>query len=310
MSRFRHQALLYESADELAGAAASFIDEGVAAGDAVLVAVPERNKRLIRSEVGDESGVEFIDMERVGRNPARIIPVWQEFVAESLRQGRTPRGIGEPIWAGRSGAEIDECERHEGLLNVAFDGGPGWTLMCPYDAARLPNAVLERAARTHPHVATRGGSGPSYRYAAPTGRDVAFAGAFPNPPAGAAQVWFWPAALAAARNFVSEHALRLGLDLRRAADLVVAANELATNSIRHGGGAGTLRIWADGGAVVCEVRDAGWFSDPLTGRRFPAPDRADGRGLWIANQLCDLVQVRSSRAGSAVRLRMDQAASE
>jgi anti-sigma regulatory factor (Ser/Thr protein kinase) len=310
ISRFRHEALLYESQDDLVATARAFIQEGVAAGEPVLVAVPERNGRLIRSAVGEERDVEFVDMEGVGRNPARILPVWQRFVAESQRRGRNARGIGEPMWPGRGEAEIDECERHEALMNVAFARGPSWRLVCPYDASRLPDAVIERAAHTHARILTRRGSAQSRRYSLPAGREVAFGGTFPAPPASAAHVWFGPAELAAVRNLVSEHALRLGLGVDRAADLVIAANEVATNSVRHGGGGGTLRIWGDGGAVVCEVRDAGRFSDPLSGRRFPAPDSADGRGLWIANQLCDLVQVRSSQAGSAVRLRMDQAASE
>ena len=39
---------------------------------------------------------------------------------------------------------------------------------------------------------------------------------------------------------------------------------------------------------------------PLAGRRRPAPSEPDDRGLWLANQLCDLVQVRSP-AGPARR---------
>jgi anti-sigma regulatory factor (Ser/Thr protein kinase) len=53
---------------------------------------------------------------------------------------------------------------------------------------------------------------------------------------------------------------------------------------------------------VCEVRDGGQLSDPLVGRRRPSSDQIGGRGLWIANQLCDLVQVRSSDEGAVVRL--------
>ena len=44
------------------------------------------------------------------------------------------------------------------------------------------------------------------------------------------------------------------------------------NSLRHGGGRGTLRIWRDTGALV--------------------------------NQLCDLIQLRSFPDGAAVRMHM------
>ena len=83
---------------------------------------------------------------------------------------------------------------------------------------------------------------------------------------------------------------------------------MAANSIRHGGGAGQIRIWAEPGAVVCELRDGGWISDPLAGRRRPSPGRLNGRGLWLANHLCDLVELRSSRAGTTVRLHVSEPA--
>jgi hypothetical protein len=41
------------------------------------------------------------------------------------------------------------------------------------------------------------------------------------------------------------------------------------------------------------------IDDLLLGRRVPAEDEHDG--LWHANQLCDLVQMRSSSAGTTVR---------
>ena len=85
---------------------------------------------------------------------------------------------------------------------------------------------------------------------------------------------------------------------------MLAVAELAANSIRHGGGRGILRIWRDGGTLVCEVRDRGRIDDPLAGRHVPDAERLGGRGLWIANAVCDLVQVRSTAQGTAVRLHM------
>ena len=56
--------------------------------------------------------------------------------------------------------------------------------------------------------------------------------------------------------------------------------------------------------MLCEISDRGRFDEPLAGRVRPAPDQPDGRGLWLVNQLCDLVQIRSSPAGNVVRLHM------
>jgi MEDS: MEthanogen/methylotroph, DcmR Sensory domain len=43
------------------------------------------------------------------------------------------RGIGEPLFATRSADELVECQRHEALLNLAFQDAPGFWLLCPYD---------------------------------------------------------------------------------------------------------------------------------------------------------------------------------
>jgi hypothetical protein len=64
---------------------------------------------------------------------------------------------------------------------------------------------------------------------------------------------------------------------------------------------GTLRIWRDAGALVCEVRDGGRLQNPMVGRERPTPERDGGRGLWMVDQLCDLVQLRSFPDGAAVR---------
>ena len=93
------------------------------------------------------------------------------------------------------------------------------------------------------------------------------------------------------------------IDLRSALDdLVLAAHELATNSVLHGGGAGLLRSWSQPGAFVVEIADAGLIKDPLVGRDLLHDLAETGRGVWMANQLCDLVQVRSGSAGTVVRL--------
>jgi anti-sigma regulatory factor (Ser/Thr protein kinase) len=83
---------------------------------------------------------------------------------------------------------------------------------------------------------------------------------------------------------------------------VTAEKEVATNSIRHGGGNGKIRIWQEASAVVCEIRDSGRFDKPLADRQRPSRNVAAPRGLWVANQLCDLVQIRTLADGTVVRL--------
>jgi anti-sigma regulatory factor (Ser/Thr protein kinase) len=103
------------------------------------------------------------------------------------------------------------------------------------------------------------------------------------------------------RRFVETEAAHAGLGTRRTENLVVAVNEVVSNSVRHGGGGGTLQLWAESGDVVCEVRDRGRIADPLAGWRRPPTTTEGGRGLWLVNQLCDLVQVRVG-GGTVVRM--------
>jgi anti-sigma regulatory factor (Ser/Thr protein kinase) len=109
-------------------------------------------------------------------------------------------------------------------------------------------------------------------------------------------------ALACLRHAVAGWADEEVLDRGSAQDLILAVNELASNSVRHGGGRGTLRYWREAQALVCEVHDAGHIEDPQVRLTRPGLDAHSGRGLWLVDQLCDEMQIRSSRAGTVVRV--------
>jgi len=239
----------------------------------------------------------------VGTNPARIIPLWQEFVDDHAPAGMPLRGVGEPVWPERTDDELAECHIHEALLNVAFERGHPWWLVCPYDTTALAPEVIAATEASHPVVAAGAERRVSHRYPGTESLPATvFGSALPRPAGEVAQTSFDLESLAAVRSFVTGWAESAGLATTRAEDLALAAHEAATNSIRHGGGRGTLRVWRDDRAVVCEVSDAGVFGEPLAGRCRPQPEDEGGRGLWIANQLCDLVQVRTGSEGTVVRI--------
>jgi anti-sigma regulatory factor (Ser/Thr protein kinase) len=305
---FQHEALFYEGDRAFLNGTTAFIREGIEREEPVLVVVNGRKIDLLRQALGpDSTAVEFRDMNDVGRNPARIIPAWREFVGEQTK-GRVPfRGIGEPIWAERSPEELVECERHESLLNLAFDGSPAWRLLCPYDTRALARPVLEEAQRNHPFIVEDGSYRPSDIYSGLGRPSRPFDRPLPEPPPGAEHIVFDADDLQRVREFVSWHAALYGFDADRAADLTLAVNELATNSVRYGGGGGHVRIWTEEGAVVCEVSDQGRIQDPLVGRQRPSSERDGGFGLWLVTQICDLVQVRTFSTGSVIRVRMSPA---
>jgi anti-sigma regulatory factor (Ser/Thr protein kinase) len=287
---FRHEVLFYGDDDEYLGGTISFLEGAVQAGEPALAAVRSSKIELLEAGLGDHAGgVFFVDMEEVGRNPALIIPFWREFLDRRGGRDRPVRGIGEPIWPGRTGAEVDECQRHEWLLNLAFDGGLEWSLVCPYDSASLPDDVLEEAR--HSHSGLEPPAGP-------------FAGPLSIPPPGAEEMDFDRGALHDMRRLVARGAKSAGLSEARIEDLVAATSEVAANSILHGGGAGKLSIWTEDGRFLVQAEDHGFIDEPLVGRMRPTITQGGGRGVWLANHLCDLVQIRSDSAGTRVRLQM------
>jgi anti-sigma regulatory factor (Ser/Thr protein kinase) len=301
---FRHEALLYAGTAEFVDRTATFLQEGIVAGEPAFVVVSATKIALLRDALGpDMPGVEFADMVDIGRNPARIIPAWRSFV-DRHRGEPGLRGVGEPVWSGRSPAELVECQRHESLLNLALADADGLWLICPYDLATLDHDVVDGAWHSHPYVSRRGRTRASTDYPGPDALPSPFDGSLPDPPVAPAQVEFGVGGLSPVRDLVERAATDHGLDRDRVADLVLAVSELGANSLSHGGGHGRLRIWSDRSDFVCEISDAGHIEDPLAGRREPVPDAVGGRGLWIANQVCDLVEVRSTEEGSVVRVRL------
>jgi anti-sigma regulatory factor (Ser/Thr protein kinase) len=296
---FRHEAMLYDGLETFVAGAAPFIRAAVAAEEPIMVAVGAEKIDLLRSHLGEDADeVVFADMAEVGANPARIIPAWRDFVDANSGSGRPMRGIGEPIWADRSADELVECQCHEALLNMAFADAPAFHLLCPYDTAQLDAEVIAEAERSHPYV----GGAPSGAY---RGHEAVphFAHPLPDPPADALEQPITPEGLSDLRALTERAAHGAGLTDERVHDLVLAVHEVATNSVRHGGGTWTLRVWRDDGAVICEVRDRGRIAQqPLVGRVRPSLEHSGGWGLWLANQLCDLVQLRELPEGSVVRL--------
>ncbi|MFL5832820.1 MAG: anti-sigma factor RsbA family regulatory protein [Solirubrobacterales bacterium] len=297
---FQHQALIYDGAEEYLAAAVPYLEAGLASEQQMLVAVGPEQMALLRDQLGaDADLIRFVDMREVGRNPASIIPLWAEFIDEN--RGVPVRGIGESVWAARSAAALDECQRLESLINTAFDRGSTWDLLCPYDSGSLGDEVLDRIAHSHPFVNRGGCSEKSHSF----GREGdCFGGELPAPAAAPESLDFDVTGLGEVRRRVTAAAEGAGMGPTEVADLVTATSELAANSVMHGGGSGTLRLWQENERLLAEVEDRGRIEEPLVGRIQPDVHQEGGRGLWLANRLCDLVQIRSGDAGTTVRLHL------
>lgn len=297
---FCHEAYFYVDGDEFLGGTVPFVEAGLAAGETVLVALPQPRLESLQGALGPAADeVAFHPMEEIGRNPGRLISAWQ-CILQAVDSSRGVRGIGEPIWPGRNADEVDECERHERLVNFVFGEEPALKVMCPYNAAALDDEVLAAAERSHLYSSGSRDAAPPE----PIALDGLLEGPLTPPGRPGVSLFFGRKDLRMVRHVVSQCARSAGLDTRRNEDLVLAVCEAATNSIQHAGGNGRLRIWEENDNLVCQVSDAGRIEDPLVGRQRPRPEQITGRGLWIANQICDLVQIRSGDEGTHVRMRM------
>jgi anti-sigma regulatory factor (Ser/Thr protein kinase) len=126
-----------------------------------------------------------------------------------------------------------------------------------------------------------------------------------DPPADAIQLEFGIADLSAVRQLLGEFGRDAEVADERLEGFVLAVHEVAANSIVHGGETGHLGLWRGVRKLVCEIQSRSRITDPAAGTELPPHDETGGRGLWIANQLADRLEIRTSALGSAVRLELD-----
>jgi anti-sigma regulatory factor (Ser/Thr protein kinase) len=301
--QFRHQGLPYESNDLLMEQVTGFLGPALDREEPVLIAAQSDTLSGFRTAfIGSRTHIDVTPMEEVGRNPGRLISVWSDFLDSHGAAGRTVWGIGEPIYAGRDSAEIEESGLYEQMLNGAFNE-PEFTLHlgCPFDTTSLPESVLDDLTGSHPYI----GGGATSRI-----NESFLADGQPERQLSSALIDddefipFTKEGLGAMRKRVAEDGRRLGVEEDRIPDLVLAVNEIATNSIKYTG-SGSLGVWQAGGRFVCEVRDSGFIEDQLIGLRRPKLTEERGRGIWFAHQVSDLIQLRSTTSGTTVRILFD-----
>ncbi|HTU73528.1 MAG TPA: anti-sigma factor RsbA family regulatory protein [Trebonia sp.] len=298
-----HAALPYHGAGELEAAACQFARDAAAAGAALFIACDSPSLSRIRTKISSiGEHVTWTDTAGAGANPGQLIYAISQFATR--HPGRQAWCLQEAAWPARPDDELVEVLRYEALLNLAL--GTRVRVMCPYDAD-LPPEVISCVQVTHPLTASDGRWQPTPRYQhqpatflVPNACDQPLA-----PPPADARVISFRARLAGPRALVAAEARAAGLPPSRSSDLLLAVGELIANTLAHTSGPGVLTAWATGQALVCQVSDGGFIADPLAGQLRPGPaQEGGGRGLWVVHQLCDLVQVRSSAAGTTIRVHM------
>jgi anti-sigma regulatory factor (Ser/Thr protein kinase) len=302
---FVHQALIYSSGEEFLSATIPFIQAGVANSEQVIVATDPAKLALLGDALGDAAEqVRFKDHATWYDAPARRLSEFYYLCREQQQAGVGPmRVVGEPVWSGRSSAQIREWKRYESLANVVYASFPVLAL-CPYDARALPSSILADVCRTHPELVNGSRSEPSAQFVdTPTFLRDLDEEELPQPQAPVSAQLAFHGDLAGLRRFIVKEARSAGLGREKSVELEWVANEIATNVLRHGFGRATVRTWRGVTEFICEISDSGrGIEDPLAGHLPPAPDQEFGSGLWLAHQLCNVVDVRSSTSGVMVRL--------
>lgn len=289
---YRHEALPYAGHDEFVELAAGILAAGVRADEPGVLVTSGDRLGDVRDALGPAAEqVSFVDADVAAHNPALMFSVLHEFAAGTA--GRRVRGLAEPLSGQRrSSSARAEAELHELLLNTSSCRAWNMWLTCPYDTETFDDDALAAMLACHPSDGRDLSADVTARFHEPLPPRPADAQAFPVDGAD----------LSSIRTVVRTAARMAGLAEERVDGFVCAVNEVITNSIRHGRGPAEFALWSADESLVCEVHDHGRIQDPLAGRLPPALGRTNGRGLWLANHLCDLVQVRAPESGTAVRM--------
>ncbi len=290
---FAHQALLYGSDQEFLDVALPFVADGLNSEHPTLVSVQPRHVENLRAALGGTpEGLELHEAEDWCETSARTRDKFARWATERTQGGRRIRLMGEPAWALGHETRVRDWARHESVINVAFASLPV-TFICPYDAQALPEAVLRRAAETHPEIVDGAGSSPSDSYEDPRefcrrlDNSVEVQASSPE-----LEMLFSLGDLPAVRRLAGSFAIEAGLSGARTEEIVLAVNEIATNAVIHGQPPTIVRGWHPEGEIIFEVTDAGGgIRNPLAGQLPPPPEGLGGRGLWLTRLLCDAVEV-------------------
>ncbi|MFG3603466.1 anti-sigma factor RsbA family regulatory protein [Micromonospora chersina] len=294
---FAHEGFAFRSDRELIDRVVPFAAEGLSRGEPVLVVAGERVRTLLADEMGADVArlATFTPAEGWWRGGHDTLRAYDRDLRALRDSVPTWRLVAEPVWLARDDGR--QWSRFEAVANRCYADMPYYSL-CLHDAERLPDAVLQAVARTHP--LTWGGDTP-----VPTP-------AYEDPQRFIRSVqpeWRERPRSAAVTSVGTPREARRGALTwlvdgwgARADDVVLATHELVINALRAAGSA-EMACWSEADTLVVEVSDRGpGLPDETAGYVPPSHHQEGGRGMWLAWSLADDVAVATGGSGTRIRL--------
>jgi len=297
-----HEAGFYSSDGEFRDLIVPFAEEGIAAGEPVIIGYDNRKSALVRTWLTDPSAVTFLADKSLYATPSRAIATYRRLLEFHAASGAGQIRITGELPHPGNGGSFEGWDRYEAAVNTVWDEFRVWGL-CLYDTVTAPAAVLAVAARTHPSIVSASG----IHRANDRFQDAAvFEG-----------LSFAPDPLEQTRPMI-EQVDRSAAEARQVAqigrgrvadaileDLAIGVTVAVSNALAHGRGPVTVRFWAAPDRIVITVHDQGRGpADPLAGLvPTPSGSAQPGLGLWLIHQLDIDVALKHADDGFTVRLR-------
>lgn len=302
LTAFQHHARSYFGPQDFPAVCAEAVRSGLGREERPMVLAGSDCLDDVRQALGElGTSVTLVPIDDHTRNPSRLVTMLHTYGNRASSERFL--GVCQIGIRGRSPAQLDEVHLAECMLNTAAFEQLPLSVVCLYDDHDLDPAARTKLRCSHPKVA---GVDPNPDFDAALATELHAAPLDP-PPASAQEHTVQLAGLASLRSSVKAFAAAHGIAPDRCDDLVLATNEIVTNSVRYGGGRAVVQVWAEGASVVLQSRDRGYIRNLMVGRLAPRPEATSGRGLWLAHHLCDLVQLRSAEStGTTVRLFVDR----
>lgn len=298
----RHAAAFYASDEQFRSLIVPFVEEGIAAGQPVILSYGERKSALLRGWLREPSRAVFQGGTGLYATPAATIAAYGRLFAEHVAAGATGIRIAGDVPHEGNGGRFDGWDRYESAVNVVWQHLPVRSL-CLYDAATVPAAVRDVVERTHPHlVGAAGGPRANSRYQEPSvfiGRPAHRDPLESSPPtvelADPTPAQARHAVRRTARGHVGDGALE---------DLELAVSEAVANASVHGRPPVTFRAWVVPGRVLAHVHDTGQGPGNYLAGLIASPPIGQGAGigLWISHQLDLDIDLIREPGGFTVRI--------